>query len=81
MARRTKKITSKFGIATAKFFTEKRIAMGLTQSDVSEVIYGTRSRRNVICDIENHMKQMNSNIIDKYCEYFNCDVVFKEEIL
>ena len=81
MARRTEPVKSEFSEKVAKFFREKRIAMGLTQSDVALLIYGTKDRRNVISDIENNMKQMNCHDIDRFCKQFNCDVDFKEQNL
>ena len=81
MGRRKGPVKSKFSEKVSNFFREKRIAMGLSQKDLAEVIYGSRERQNVISDIENNMKQMNCHDIDRYCEHFNCDVEFKERSL
>ena len=55
--------------------------MGVSQLKLAEIIYGSKNRQNIISDIENNMKHINSFDIDKYCEYFNCEVVFKEKAI
>ncbi|MBT8246152.1 MAG: helix-turn-helix transcriptional regulator [Winogradskyella sp.] len=79
MPRRKEKITSPFGIATSNFFREKRIALGLSQTELAYLVFGNKSYQFLVSDIENHMKSMNQNVIDKYCKVFNCEVVFVEK--
>ena len=55
--------------------------MGISQLKLAEKIYGSKNRQNSISDIENNMKHINSFDIDKYCEYFNCEVVFNEKAI
>ena len=78
MPRRKTPVNSEFNRKTSKFFKEKRIAMGVSQPQLAEIFYGSKTRSNTISDIENNMKPINYSDIDKYCEYFNCEVVFKE---
>jgi len=81
MPRRKTPVDSEFNRRTSKFFKEKRIAMGVSQGKLAEIVYGKKERRNTISDIENNIKHINSFDIDKYCEYFNCEVVFKEKAI
>ena len=51
--------------------------MGISQPQLAEIFYGSKTRSNTISDIENNMKPINYSDIDKYFEYFNCDIVSK----
>ena len=81
MPRRKTPVDSEFNRKTSKFFREKRIAMGISQPKLAKIIYGSKTRSNTISDIENNMKPISYSDIDKYCEQFNCAVVFKENTI
>jgi transcriptional regulator with XRE-family HTH domain len=81
MGLRKEPTTSNFSIKTSNFFKEKRIALGLSQTDVAEIIYGERRYRGEISNLESGKKQMTIYLIDKFCEAFKCTVDFTEKII
>ena len=62
----------------AEFMKSKRQAMGLTQEELSEIIFGTRQRFDYISRIENGKKDINLKSMDAILEALNADVEFLE---
>ena len=62
----------------AEFMKNKRIAMGLTQRELSEKIYGTESRYDYISRIETGKIDISLKSMDYILESLNSDVEFLE---
>ena len=62
----------------AEFMKAKRQAMGLTQEELSEIIFGTRKRFDYISRIENGKKDISLKSMDAILEALNADIEFLE---
>ena len=62
----------------ATFMKNKRIAMGLSQDKLAEVIFGDKKRRDYISRIENGKKDISLKSMDAILEALNADVEFLE---
>jgi transcriptional regulator with XRE-family HTH domain len=62
----------------AEFMKAKRQAMGLTQEELSDIIFGTRQRFDYISRIENGKKDISLKSMDAILEALKADVEFLE---
>lgn len=62
----------------AMFMKNKRMAMGLTQEELAEKIFGDKSRRDYLSRIENGKKDISLKSMDAILEALNADVEFLE---
>lgn len=62
----------------ADFMKKKRQAMGLTQEELAEIIFGDKTRRDYISRIETGKKDISLKSMDAILEALNADVEFLE---
>jgi transcriptional regulator with XRE-family HTH domain len=62
----------------AQFMKNKRIAMGLTQEELADKIFGDKARRDYVSRIENGKKDISLKSMDAILEALNADVEFLE---
>ena len=62
----------------AEFMKNKRFAMGLTQEELAEIIFGDKTRRDYISRIETGKKDISLKSMDAILEALNADVEFLE---
>ena len=62
----------------ADFMKKKRTAMGLTQEELAEIIFGNKTRRDYISRIETGKKDISLKSMDAILESLNADVEFLE---
>ena len=62
----------------ADFMKKKREAMGLTQGELSEIIFGDATRQDYISRIETGKKDISLKSMDAILEALNADVEFLE---
>lgn len=62
----------------ADFMKQKRQAMGLTQEELADKIFGDRKRFDYISRIENGKKDISLKSMDAILEALNADVEFLE---
>ena len=61
-----------------EFMRNKRNAMGLTQEELAEIIFGDKTRRDYISRIETGKKDISLKSMDAILEALNADVEFLE---
>ena len=62
----------------AEFMKAKRQAMGLTQEELSEIIFGSKKRTDYISRIENGKKDISLKSMNAILEALKADVEFLE---
>lgn len=62
----------------ADFMKKKRQAMGLTQEELADIIFGDKARRDYISRIETGKKDISLKSMDAILEALNADVEFLE---
>lgn len=62
----------------ADFMKKKREAMGLTQGELAEIIFGDTTRQDYISRIETGKKDISLKSMDAILEALNADVEFLE---
>ena len=62
----------------ADFMKKKREAMGLTQGELAEIIFGDATRQDYISRIETGKKDISLKSMDAILEALNADVEFLE---
>ena len=62
----------------AEFMRNKRLAMGLTQEELAEIIFGDKTRRDYISRLETGKKDISLKSMDAILEALNADVEFLE---
>lgn len=63
----------------AKFVKDKRMAMGLSEADLSERVFGNRAQRSYINEIENgKRKGLTLGTVDKILKELSSGIVFTE---
>ena len=63
----------------ADFMKKKREAMGLTQGELAEIIFGDTTRQDYISRIETGKKDISLKSMDAILEALNADVEFLEQ--
>jgi transcriptional regulator with XRE-family HTH domain len=69
---------SKFSQTAMSFLKEKRESLGITQTEVAIYIYGDKKYRGEISKLESNKRNITLFILDKYLEFFKCEITFKE---
>ena len=62
----------------ADFMKKKREAMGLTQGELADIIFGDATRQDYISRIETGKKDISLKSMDAILEALNADVEFSE---
>lgn len=60
------------------FIKEKRTALGISQYELSERIFGTHRQRYRISNFEAGKGSINLDTLSKIMEELNCTIIFKE---